>query len=234
MTKPQPDTLHRPPRALPAGGAQTSRSGSPRRRPSRTPPNTGILTLLFPVVGGVGMLGFALAYGSSTFLYIAGAMIVLLLAFSFGMRWSQKRGVRKRAAADARRYTDYLREQDRELARAGELQRARAGAPVPRARRRSGRSWSRAATSGSAARTTRTSCTCASARARSRWTAASSFDLGVNPLAEHQKGSLREARKLRRPAHEAAQRAGGRRPRRERRAGRHRRTRALARLGTRA
>ena len=69
------------------------------------------------------MVGFALVYGNTLFLYIAGAMIMLLLLFSLGMRWSQKRGVRKRAADEARRYAKYLREQDTELAEAGELQR---------------------------------------------------------------------------------------------------------------
>ena len=83
----------------------------------------GVIQTLFPVVGGVGLLGFAIAFGNSLFLYIAGAMIVLMLGFSLAMRWSQRRGVRKRAAADARRYAAYLRERDDELAEAGELQR---------------------------------------------------------------------------------------------------------------
>ena len=83
----------------------------------------GVIQTLFPVVGGVGLLGFAIAFGNSVFLYIAGVMVTLMLVFSLAMRWSQRRGVRKRAAADARRYAAYLRERDDELAEAGELQR---------------------------------------------------------------------------------------------------------------
>ncbi len=98
-----------------------ARIGSPPIVP--VPPHMGVIQTLFPVVGGVGLLGFAIAFGNSLFLYIAGAMIALMLAFSLAMRWSQRRGVRKRAAADARRYAAYLRERDDELAEAGELQR---------------------------------------------------------------------------------------------------------------
>lgn len=88
------------------------------------PPSSSIIQTLFPVIGGVGIFGFALVYGNTAFLYIGAAMMVLLLGFSFAMRWSQKRSVRKRAAADATRCAKYLRERDDELARAGELQRA--------------------------------------------------------------------------------------------------------------
>ena len=77
------------------------------------------------------------------------------------MRWSQKRGVRKRAAADARRYAKYLRERDVELAEAGELQRGRAAAAVPGREEAVDAAGQARATSGSAARTTATSCTCA-------------------------------------------------------------------------
>ena len=83
----------------------------------------GVIQTLFPVVGGVGLLGFAIAFGNTIFLYIAGVMIALMLVFSLAMRWSQHRGVRKRAAADARRYAAYLRERDDDLAASGELQR---------------------------------------------------------------------------------------------------------------
>jgi hypothetical protein len=82
-----------------------------------------VIQTLFPLIGGVGLLGFGIAFGNSVFLYIAAAMIVLMLGFSLAMRWSQRRGVRLRAAADARRYASYLRERDDELAEAGELQR---------------------------------------------------------------------------------------------------------------
>ena len=118
----QATTFHRPPRDWPAPVPSTpARIGAPPIVP--VPPHVGVIQTLFPVVGGVGLLGFAIAFGNSLFLYIAGAMIALMLVFSLAMRWSQRRGVRKRAAADARRYAAYLRERDDELAEAGELQR---------------------------------------------------------------------------------------------------------------
>ena len=122
MTAQDALTFHRPPREYPpAVPSERLRIAPPPTQPP--PPHTSIIQLLFPVVGGVGLVGFAIVYRNSAFLYIAGAMIVLLLLFSIGMRWSQKRQVRKRAAEDARRYAKYLRERDVELAEAGERQR---------------------------------------------------------------------------------------------------------------
>ncbi|MBE2319678.1 type VII secretion protein EccCa [Solirubrobacter sp. CPCC 204708] len=194
MTRPQTDTLHRPPRAYPpAVPSDKLRLAAPPTEPQ--PPQVGIISLLFPVVGGVGMLGFAIAYGSSTFLYIAGAMICLLLLFSIGMRWSQKRMVRKRAAADARRYADYLRQTDRELAVAGELQRGALARLYPEAKQL----WTQLV------------------KGRDVWERRPhdkdflhvrigegtveldkqvEFDLGMNVLAEYQKQSLHEAKRL--------------------------------------
>ena len=134
MTSPSPLILHRPPRAYPPAVPQEPmRIAAPPVEPP--PAQQSIIGLLFPVVGGVGLVGFALVYGNTSFLYIAGAMVVLLLAFSFGMRWSQQRAVRKRAAADARRYAKYLRERDTELARAADLQRGALARLYPDAQR---------------------------------------------------------------------------------------------------
>lgn len=93
--------------------------------PPVEPPSAqhSLIQTLFPVVGSVGLLGFALIYHNRTFLYIAVAMVLLMLVFSVALRWSQKRGVRKKAAADARRHGKYLREQERALGVAGERQR---------------------------------------------------------------------------------------------------------------
>ena len=116
-------TFHRPPREYPEPvPSEPMRVAAPPTEP--VPPSSSIIQTLFPVIGGVGIFGFALVYGNTAFLYIGAGMMVLLLGFSFAMRWSQKRGVRKRAASDARRYARYLRERDDELAEAGELQRA--------------------------------------------------------------------------------------------------------------
>ena len=87
--------------------SEPARIGAPPIEPA--PPHMGVIQTLFPVVGGVGLLGFAIAFGNSVFLYIAGVMVGLMLAFSLAMRWSQRRGVRKRAAADARRYAGPVR-----------------------------------------------------------------------------------------------------------------------------
>src|ERR671932_1136494 len=116
-------SFHRPPRAYPAAVPdEPMRIAAP---PTEPPPvHTSLIQVLFPLVGGVGLVGFALVYRNTTFLYVAGAMLVLMLLFSVGLRFSQRRGVRKRAAADARRYARYLGERDRELAEAGALQRA--------------------------------------------------------------------------------------------------------------
>ena len=148
-----------------------------------------------PVVGGVGMLGFALVYRNTTFLYIAGAMIVLMVGASIAIRWSQKRGVRKRAAAEARRYAKYLREREAELAEAGELQRGALARLYPDP----GRLWTLLV------------------KRQNVWERRPDhkdflhvrlgtgsvpldrevdFDLGMNPLAEYQAQSLQEARKL--------------------------------------
>src|SRR6476661_6872050 len=116
-------TFHRPPREYPEPvPSELMRVAAPPTEP--VPPSSSIIQTLFPVIGGVGIFGFALVYGNTAFLYIGAAMMILLLGVSFAMRWSQKRSVRKRAAADARRYAKYLRERDHELAEAGELQRA--------------------------------------------------------------------------------------------------------------
>ena len=122
MTRPHQDTLHRPPRAYPpAVPSEPLRLAAPPQEPA--PAHTGVIQTLFPVVGGLGMLGFALVYGKSAFMYIALAMVVLLIGFSVLMRWSQKRSVRKRAAEEARRYATYLRERGQ---RAGARRRAAA------------------------------------------------------------------------------------------------------------
>ena len=116
-------TFHRPPREYPEPvPSEPLRLGPPPTVPA--PPHYGVIQALFPVVGAVGILGFALVFGNSAFLWIALAMVVLLIGFSVALRWSQRRAVRMRAEADARRYIDYLRERDRELAAAGELQSA--------------------------------------------------------------------------------------------------------------
>ncbi len=60
-------TFHLPPREYPPKvPAEPLRIGAP---PILAPPvQHGLLQTLFPVVGGVGMVGFALVYGNTAFL----------------------------------------------------------------------------------------------------------------------------------------------------------------------
>src|SRR4051794_29844473 len=187
-------TFHRPPREYPpAVPSEKLRIAPPPTQP--TPAQTSIIQMLFPVVGSLGMVGYAFVYRNPTFLYIAAGMLTMMLMFSFGMRWSQKRGVRKRAAEEARRYARYLREQEAELAEAGELQRGALNRLYPEP----GRLWTLLV------------------KRQNVWERRPDhrdflhvrvgtgavpldreidFDLGMNPLAEYQPQSLQEARKM--------------------------------------
>ena len=78
-----PLTFHRPPREYPpAVPSGRLRIAAPPTEPP--PPHTSLIQILFPVVGGVGLVGFAIVYRNSAFLIIAGVMIALLLVFSIG------------------------------------------------------------------------------------------------------------------------------------------------------
>ena len=122
MSTADPHTFHRPPREWPPPvPTERLRVAAPPTVP--TPAQHSLLQVLMPLVGGVGLFGYALVSGNSAFLFIAAVMMGLLLAFSIGMRASQARAVRRRGAQDARRYASYLRERDEELAEAGDLQR---------------------------------------------------------------------------------------------------------------
>jgi len=119
----QPATFHRPAREHPTPvPKERVRVAAPPTLP--TPAHHGIMQTLFPVLGSIGFLGFALVYHNKTFLYLAIGMSVLMVGFSVLMRFSQKRGERKRAAEEYRRYASYLRRLDRQLGDAGELQKA--------------------------------------------------------------------------------------------------------------
>lgn len=119
----QPATFHRPAREHPTPvPKERVRVATPPTLPA--PAHHGIMQTLFPIVGSVGFLGFALISHNKTFLYIAIGMSVLMIGFSVLMRLSQKRGERKRAADEYRRYAIYLRKLDRQLGDAGEKQKA--------------------------------------------------------------------------------------------------------------
>jgi len=194
VTAPDALTLHRPPREYPpAVPSERLRIAAPPVQPP--PPHTSIIQLLFPVVGGVSLVGFALVYRNTLFLYIAGAMIFLLLLFSLGMRWSQKRAVRKRAADEARRYARYLRERDAELARAGELQRGALARLYPDP----GRLWTLLVKRANVWERRPDHKDFLHVRLGTGNVPLDrpvELDLGLNPLAEYQARSLQEARRL--------------------------------------
>ena len=133
MTAPDTLTFHRPPREYPpAVPSEKLRIAPPPTQPQ--PAHTSIIQLLFPVVGGLGMVGYAFVYRNPTFLYVAGGMLSLMLLFSIGMRWSQKRGVRERAAEEARRYAQVPARAGGRAGRGGDLQRGALEPAVPGAR----------------------------------------------------------------------------------------------------
>ena len=226
-------TFHRPPREYPpAVPSEPLRIAPPPTQPP--PPHTSIIQLLFPVVGGVGMVGFALVYGNSTFLYIAGAMLVLLLAFSFGMRWSQKRGVRKRAAAGRAPLREVPARARGRAGRGGRAPARRAGAAVPGARAPVDAARQAAARLGAPAGPPRLPARAARHRRRCRSTATVELDLGHEPARRVPAAVAAGGAQDGRAARDAARRAGRRRPRRGRRPGGHRRPRARAGLDARA
>src|SRR3954454_9117714 len=191
-----PDSLPfpRPPRAYPAAvPSEPMRIAAPPTEPPA--PHASAIQVLFPVVGGVGMVGFGIAYGNTVFLYIAGVMCLLMLVFSLGLRASQKRGVRKKAAADARRYAKYLRECDIELGSAGDLQRAALQRLYPDAKKQ----WTRVIKRADVWERRAGHRDCMHVRLGEGAVALDrkvDLDLGMNPLAEYQKHSLHEARRM--------------------------------------
>ncbi len=194
MTAPDALTFHRPPREYPpAVPTEKLRIAAPPTQPA--PAHTSIIQLLFPVVGALGMVGYAFVYRNPTFLYVAGGMMMLMLLFSVGMRWSQKRGVRKRAAQDARRYGKYLREREGELAEAGERQRGALNRLYPEPARlwtllvKRQNVWERRPDH-------RDFLHVRIGTGNVPLDREVELDLGLNPLAEYQPQSLQEARKL--------------------------------------
>jgi len=187
-----PVAFHRPPREYPAPvPSQPLRVPQPPTVP--TPTHQPLLQVMFPVVGAVGMVGYALLFGSSGFLLIAGAIVVLMLVFSFGLRWSQRRAARRSAGREARRYAKHLRDIDSELATAGDLQRRALGRLYPEsgeawtlAVKRRG-TWERRPDDGDFLRVRLGTGTVALDRP---------VDFDVNPLTEYQPQALQEARRM--------------------------------------
>src|SRR5204863_558937 len=97
-----------------------------------TPPSVGSghiegwLHVLFPIVGSLSMVAFALTYGNRIFLYIAIAMVALALAYAVAVHRGQKRSGRKSARRRRRRYREHLVAQEARLADVADRQLAAA------------------------------------------------------------------------------------------------------------
>jgi S-DNA-T family DNA segregation ATPase FtsK/SpoIIIE len=102
-------------------------------------PGSSLLFALFPILGGLGMVGFAFVYKNKLFLIIAGGMVLVTVLFGLLMWWSQRRQGRLSARRQRRRYRDYLAAQDRRLAEIAALQRASGERLAPDLQRQWGR-----------------------------------------------------------------------------------------------
>jgi S-DNA-T family DNA segregation ATPase FtsK/SpoIIIE len=122
--------FHRPPREWPEPPPSDElRIHAPPTKPE--PSTGGLMQALFPAIGSVGLLGFALVYHNPLFMYVALGMVCLSILFAFGMRYSQVRSVKKRRARNRRRYRMYLTGVERDLARDADLQLAAADRLYP-------------------------------------------------------------------------------------------------------
>ncbi|MEA2243693.1 MAG: segregation ATPase FtsK/SpoIIIE, family, partial [Solirubrobacteraceae bacterium] len=122
---PNDAAFHRPPRAFPppVPTEQISLAPPPATHDSQ---HEGLLSVLFPVVGSLGLFAFALVYKNRLLLYIACAMVAISIVFALAMRWSQRRRGKRSARRRRRRYREYLAGQEARLERIAQLQLASA------------------------------------------------------------------------------------------------------------
>jgi S-DNA-T family DNA segregation ATPase FtsK/SpoIIIE len=94
--------------------------------PPSVPPGTqwSWLQLLLPVVGSLGMLGFALVYRNAVFLMVAGGIAGLTLVIWIGIRVQQVREARRNRRKAAARYRAYIARQGERIERVSSLQRS--------------------------------------------------------------------------------------------------------------
>jgi len=116
-------SFHRPARSYPepVPGEPIDVAGPPS-----VPPGTqwSWLQLLLPVVGSLGMLGFALVYRNAVFLMVAGGIAGLTVVIWIGIRVQQVREARRNRRKAAARYRVYLAEQGERIERVSSLQRS--------------------------------------------------------------------------------------------------------------
>jgi len=153
------------------------------------------LQILLPVVGSMGMLGFALIYRNALFLAVAGGIAGLTVVIWIGIRVQQVREARRNRRKAAVRYRSYLAEQRERIGGVASRQRRALERlypdpdriwPLVRARRHL---WERRRDDGDFLEVRIGSGDVTLA-------APLRLDLGSNPLAEHEQDLLAEARGL--------------------------------------
>jgi S-DNA-T family DNA segregation ATPase FtsK/SpoIIIE len=83
------------------------------------------LQILLPVVGSLGIVGFALVYRNTLFLAIAGGIALLTVTLWIAIRVQQSRGARRRRREDIARYRAYLVDQRTRIEAVAAAQRRR-------------------------------------------------------------------------------------------------------------
>jgi S-DNA-T family DNA segregation ATPase FtsK/SpoIIIE len=83
------------------------------------------LQLLLPVVGSLGIIGFALVYRNAVFLAVAAGIAVLTITLWIAIRVQQSRGAKKGRRQSATRYRTYLSEQRTKIGQVASAQRRR-------------------------------------------------------------------------------------------------------------
>jgi len=114
--------FHRPARSFPEPPpSERIEVAGPPSVPSGT--QWSFLQLMLPVVGSLGMLGFALVYRNALFLMVAGGIAALTVVIWIGIRVQQVREARRNRRKAAARYRTYLAEQQERIAGVASLQR---------------------------------------------------------------------------------------------------------------
>src|SRR5919106_2746280 len=83
------------------------------------------LQLLLPVVGSLGIIGFALVYRNTVFLAVAAGIAVLTITLWIAIRVQQSRGAKRARRQAAARYRDYLSKQRTKIGEVASFQRRR-------------------------------------------------------------------------------------------------------------
>ena len=122
VTGPGVVAFHRPARSYPEPPpTERIELAGPPPVPSGT--QWSWLQLLLPVVGSLGMFGFALVYRNALFLMVAGGIAALTVVIWIGIRVQQVREARRNRRKAAARYRTYLAEQRERIAEVASLQR---------------------------------------------------------------------------------------------------------------